>query len=397
MTTSGREHIQLLLDQPREPGMVVSCYANTTVAEGFEAHWLQPLKEEATRIRQGLAAEDHRPARREFDLNLEAIRRALESPEARQARGMAIFSAVGRHFLVALHSDTPFENRLVVDEVPYVVPLVEAYIRQQGYLVVVTDTHRGRLYASHAGGSRLLDEIDEEVPSKTRASGETWGKQQATIDRHRKDHILHFHKELAERVDRACRESAYRGIVLLGEHEVLAHFRDLLPVRLARRVVYEGPHAWTDPEAEIDARVRALIGAEQAAGERCVLDELARRLGEGCAVAAGPQEVIDALRDGQVAELILGPDPGAAASRCCGCRALFAEERTDCPYCHARCSKGNLWQEVLDLALSHGIPVDLVRDTSELARHGGIAALLSRDEPQWAAAPGAAASTEMAR
>ena len=58
MAALTREHIQALLDQPGGRGMVVSCYADTSVAEGFRAHWLQPFKTEASRIRQ-LMAEDH--------------------------------------------------------------------------------------------------------------------------------------------------------------------------------------------------------------------------------------------------------------------------------------------------------------------------------------------------
>ena len=74
MAAITREHIQVLLDQPGDRGMVISCYADTSVAEGFQAHWLQPFKTEASRIRQ-LFAEDHR-SRLEFERDLEAIRQA---------------------------------------------------------------------------------------------------------------------------------------------------------------------------------------------------------------------------------------------------------------------------------------------------------------------------------
>src|SRR5512135_3860561 len=130
--------VQVLLDQPKGQGMVVSCYADTSIAEGFESHWLQPFKTEASRIRQRLA--DNHRCRLEFERDLEAIRQALESPEAKQARGMAVFSAAARDFFLALLSEVPFENRLVVGDEPYVVPLVEAYLRQRGYLVVLADT-----------------------------------------------------------------------------------------------------------------------------------------------------------------------------------------------------------------------------------------------------------------
>jgi len=388
MAALSKANIQVLLDQPKGRGMMVSCYCDTSVAVGFEPHWLQPLKTEASRIRQQLA-DDHQ-ARLEFERNLDVIRRALESPDAQQARGMAVFSATERGFFLALPASEPYENRLVIDEEPYVVPLLEADFRQRGYLVVLADTHRARCYAAGPGGSRVLGAIDEAVPKKQHSAGERWGKQQATIERHRRDHILHFQKELVRRVDQAWREYQYRGIILLGEHEVLEQFRNLLPARLSSRVVHEAPQAWIDDQAQIDEEVKAVLKTAQENEESSVLAELDRRLHEATAVAAGPQEVIDALRDGQVAALILGPDLGADASRCTGCRALFAMSRTACPYCHAPCHRGNLWQEILAFAVNHGIWVHRVQPSETLDHHGGVAALLARDEPQWGLAPAAA-------
>ncbi len=376
--------IQVLLDQPRGEGMLVSCYADMSVSGGFSDHWLQPFKTEASRIRQQLA-DDHE-ARNEFERNVEIIRRSLESNEARRARGMAVFSATARGFLLALPSELPYENRLVVDEEPYVVPLLEADFRRRGYLVVLVDTHRARWYAAGPAGSRSLGEIDESVPKKQHSAGERWGKQQATIERHRKDHILHFHKELAQQVEEAWDQYRYQGIVLMGQHEILEQFRGLLPPRLASQVVHEAPHDWTQEQARIDDEIHALLGTVQAAEENRVLAELDRRLLEATAVAAGPQEAIDALKDGQVAALILGPDTGAEVSRCTGCRASFALPHTECPYCHAPCHKGNLWQEILALALNHGVWVHRVKPSDTLSRHGGVAALLVRDQPQWAVA-----------
>src|SRR5271157_5228697 len=105
--------------------MVVSCYANTAVAEGFEPHWRQHLKTEARRVRERLAGQ---PAElEEFEQHLERIRHALESPEARRTRGMAVFAASGWDHDLALESDESYENLLVVAEEPYLVPLLVAY------------------------------------------------------------------------------------------------------------------------------------------------------------------------------------------------------------------------------------------------------------------------------
>ena len=66
---------------------------------------------------------------------------------------MAVFSAAARDFFLALPSEVPFENRLVIGDEPYVVPLVEAYLREQGYLVILADTHRA---GSVRGGTRRI-------------------------------------------------------------------------------------------------------------------------------------------------------------------------------------------------------------------------------------------------
>ena len=68
--------VQMLLDQPRRPGMMVSCFADTSVSEGFASRWLQPFKTEASRIGRELES-DHQ-ARREFERNVEVIRRTAE-------------------------------------------------------------------------------------------------------------------------------------------------------------------------------------------------------------------------------------------------------------------------------------------------------------------------------
>jgi hypothetical protein len=376
--------VHILLCQSKGQGMTVSCYADTSVSEGFEPLWLQPFKTEVSLIRQHLS-DDHQ-ARLEFERNVEAIHRALESPGTRQAKGMAVFSAAGRGFLLALPASVPYDNRLIVDEEAYVVPLIEAGCRERASVIVLTDTHHAVWYAAGPGGTRPLGEIDEAVPRKQHSAGECWGKQQATIERHRKDHILHFQKELAQKVTEAWSKYAYKGIILLGEREVLEQFRNLLPARLAARVVHEAPHAWTGKQAEIDEEVRAVLERALADEESRVLLELDRRLHEATAVAAGPQEVIDALRDGQVSALIIGPDTGAAASHCTGCHALFASPHAGCPYCNAPCRTENLWQQVLALAIRHDIWVHRVQPSTSLASHGGIAALLERDEPQWVSA-----------
>jgi peptide subunit release factor 1 (eRF1) len=381
IATNPRDY-QLLLDRPRGAGMVVSCYANTSVAEGFEPHWRQHLKDEARRVREELGGDPRALA--EFERQLELIRRGLESAGDRAARGMAFFGASGWDRALVLDSDAPYQDRLVVDEEPYLVPLLVDQLLRPQYLVVMTDTHRSRIYAARPGSARLLDEIEECVPKKNRSAGERWGKEQANIARHREDHILHYFKHLAERVGSAWTEGGLdHGIILLGEHEVLEDLRTFLPKRLAERVVAEAPHAWAGEQPAIEDQVREVVSAIAGAEQRRLLDEIDRRLYEGFAVTIGPREVIEALANGQVRTLVFGPDLGEVAWRCTGCGSLFTTEERACPYCKASCDRANLWQEISMRAMRHYVDVHFVPPDSRRPVPGQVAAPLVRDEPPW--------------
>jgi peptide subunit release factor 1 (eRF1) len=376
--------VQVLLDRRKGEGMIVSCYADTTQA-GYLSAWEVRLAEEAQRAESRLDAE----ARDRLARDLDVIRRTLRDPAATRARGVAVFSAADAGFFQVFLLGVPVDDRLVLDEQPYLVPLLQALHRQRRYLVVLTDSHRGRLYAAGWGHARLLESVAGDVPRRVRSSGERWGKQQATIERHRRDHMLHYRKDLSSRIERAWADMPFDGVILFGEHETIAAVRAELPPAIADAVVHEAPHSWSGRQPSIEAKVSRVLEAALAEHDRRLVEEVERRLRESYRIAAGPQEVIDALRNGQVGYpgyLVLEPDRGEPATRCTNCGSLFADQRGVCPYCGSACERVNLWQELLLFAARHDIPAHAVAASEELDRHAGVAAVLSREGP-WEATP----------
>jgi peptide subunit release factor 1 (eRF1) len=371
--------VQWLADHPRGEGMVVSCYADTSVSSGVRPLWREHLKNEIKRLDEAFAGAP--AARAAFHRNVAAIERVLSARRPVAARGMAVFAALERNLVYAYTLGTPPPNRLVVDEEPYLMPLLELLVRQRRYLVVHTDTQRGRLYTSVPGAVRLIEELREWVPRRQRAAGERWGKQQATIARHREDHVRHYLKDLAAEVARAWPEERYDGIVLLGEHAVLRELRTYLPVGLHPRIVAETPHPWVGRQSALEEKIAAIQAAAVEDDDRRALDEVKRRLLERHLVATGPGAVLDAIHHGQLAypgRIVMESDGGEVGSRCTTCGWLLPHVTDKCPLCGARCERTNLWQAITLLATRHGIPVHIVAAGSGLDKHGGMAALLAR-------------------
>jgi peptide subunit release factor 1 (eRF1) len=379
--------IQILLNHP-QGDVIVSCYADRSL-DGYLSRWPQRLKNEIAEINRTLS--NDREARREFARNMAVIDSTLTARAARRARGMAVFSSARAGFLQVFVLNVPVRDALVVDEQPYLVPLLEAIHRQRRYLVVLTDSGHGRLYTAGWGRADLLHELAADVPRRQRSAGETWGKQQATIARHREDHILHYRKALVRHVQQAWSDAPYAGLILLGDRDSLAALRAALPPPLASRVVYDAPYNWRGRRPSITETAHRVLQDALHAHDEAVLHELKRQIrAKNPCVAVGSQEVIDALRNGQVGYpgyLVLERDRGQPAARCVGCGSIFAGMRTACPFCAASCEKVNLWQEILLFAARHDIPTHVVDDNPVLHRHGGVAAILSREGPWDPVAP----------
>jgi len=378
------EDLQPLFDQFRGDGLMVSCYAALSPALGLEARWPAPFKAKVAAIKEMLA--DDQRAWQQFDHNFEMIGRTVEAADTRHTSGLAVFAALQRGFFQTYALDVPVADELVVHETPYLVPLLQALCRQREYLVVLTDTQRGRLYTATPGGVRLLQEIKGEVPRRQHSAGERWGKEQATIARHREDRIHHYQKELVDLVEKEWAEHPFRGLILLGEHEILEHFRKQLPPRLTSQVVHEGPHSWTEGDVATEGEIRTLLASAVQAQEEQLLEGLKQRFREGDGVTAGAGKVIEAIEKGQVGPrghgyLVFGPDPREVVARCTGCRCLLVEVPAACPRCQSPCVEANLWEEMLLLALRHGLVVHVVGEDAELAHRGGVAAVLARSEP----------------
>jgi hypothetical protein len=375
--------VQLLMDRSNGRGMIVSCYADTSVSGRIRPAWREFLDAEVQQAKTAMAG--GADAVRALAKGVDIVRSVLSSPAARRARGVAVFASAAS-VIQTFALDVPVVNRLVVDEEMYILPLLEFLHRHRRYLAVHTDTHHGRLYTVGRGPVGLITEISEDVPKRQRSAGSTWGKEQATIARHREDHILHYRKGLVREMERAWAEEPYAGIMLFGPHEFLERVRKELPDYLANRVVFEGPRAWVGRRPALSAKAHEVAAEAMREHDRRLAEVVRSRIAEHRGVANGPQEVIDAIRNSQVnfpGFVAMEPDRGDTGWVCQGCGSLFAHSQVRCPYCQAACQKTNLWQQIALLAVRHNITVHFVGPETGLGPIGGVAAVLTREEP-WA-------------
>jgi protein required for attachment to host cells len=384
-----RRDIEVLLDTPDRTDFVVSAYADLRVKDGFNNHVETELKNQARALNGALAASDVRKA---LDAHVSAIRRAVETANG-GARGLAVFAGLERGLLRKVPLDFPVMNRLVIDEEPFLLPLLERWHAQPNYLVAVVDSHHVHLFEAFAGVAEEVGGVDRPIdPNAQRDKPRFTYKKRFSQTQHERLTGLDadtFLKTVAETIKQHWGQNgggAFTGLILLGQPPVTSAVRRLMPKELDQAVVLESSQAMTNRAEDVaDDVARALEGWR--AGRRAeLLTTLDERRKEKHLIADGPIDVLDALQQGRATKIVVGSNRKIAGARCSACGYRFGTQVGTCAYCQAPCKTVNAVQEILRMAVRHRVPVFLLQDQAEndpLAATGGVSALL-RAEANWA-------------
>jgi protein required for attachment to host cells len=390
-----RPELEILLDTPARRDYVVSAYADLTVKDGFNTFVETHLKNQSRAAAESLGGAE---ARKALDANIEGVRRAVREADP-SAKGLAVFVSEARRLRHAVALDFPVENRLVLDEEPFVLPLLERWYGEPNYLIAVVDSHRLVLFEAYAGVPEPVQEVGREIPEMQRDKPRFTYKKRFAQTQHERLHGLDedgFFKQVAAAVADRWKSGAFAGLILLGQAPVRAAVRRLLPKELGNGVVEEAEQTMTSkPEDVADDVARALDRWRQGR-ERQILDELHQRWKENHLVADGPTAVLDALQQGRATQVVIGPRRDLPGAACNDCGYRFGAPVATCPYCQGPCRSINAAQEILRMALRHRTPVHLFDRTladDPLARAGGVSSLL-RAEANWAPDPATAQATQ---
>ena len=386
-----RREVEVLLDTPRERHYVVSAYADLRVTDGFTNHVDLHLRNQARTAGELLTEAE---ARKEIDANIDVIRQAVQTLN-QPARGAAIFASAARGLRQVIPLDFPVENRLVIDEEPFLLPLLEHWVAEPSYLVVLVDADQAHVFEANHGITEPLKDLerqDAREPFQRDKPRFTYKKRFARTWHER----LHdaaddkFFGEVARVLGDHWRDGRFDGLVLLGRPVMTGALRRALPKELHAAVIGEASHATTSQPEAIAPEVSRLIETHRFAQERAVLAELQERWKQKYLVADGPTEVLAALQQGRVVRVIFGRTRDLPGARCRDCGYRFGAPIARCVYCGGECRTTSAAQAVLQLALRHRVPVSLIHCDPKydpIAEAGGVTALL-RAEADWA--PGTA-------
>jgi peptide subunit release factor 1 (eRF1) len=366
------------LAEQRPAHRVVSLYVDLD-PERFatppaRASQIQSLLDEARREVERDDTLDHQElvALRE---DLDRIDSYLHSsePPFQGARSLAVFCSVPDELFEVVQLPRPVEGRVVIEQSPYVDPLLET-AHDRRWCVALVNRRTARVLTGPSDQLRERGRTTDDVHGQHDQGGWSQANYERSYEKEADDHL----RRVAADLDRLWRRARFERLALGGPTEIVPRFEGMLSEELRRCLVESRVEVDVDTatDAEVRAAVAPLVEDDERRRRRDVLQRLASRMARSERAAGGPEATIEALNERRVETLLIEGGFVRRGGRCPNCGLLSIEATTTCPADGSRLDPVDLREAAVESAVQQDAEVMVIVDEPDLGPFQGIAALL---------------------
>lgn len=369
-----KQELKDLASYVLESEFFISLYLNVDPKVNTKDDWQLHFKNLARDALAKLTEEGKSRARKEID----KIEHFLSDRPEGMKRGLVIISCQSKDFWRVYHTAVPFKNLLIIDNDPYIKPIAAKLDVYRGYAIVVVGREKAQLYLTRMGEidevsaiSRLIEVEEPARDGRTGDMGEIRAQRQ--MEKVRRQLL----KETASALEKLLANEGIKRVLLGGSDKAQGHFMDMLSEPLKEKIVGNFSVDRNAGAHEVLERCIPIMKEVEHRFERKALEELFDQAGQRDGSVLGLSDVLTALQQGNVHKLYVLSNQVTSGMVCSRCGALTPARDRPCPYCEGEM---NHVTHMLDLAiqkaLDQGARVDMVEDSSELDKVGGIGAML---------------------
>jgi peptide subunit release factor 1 (eRF1) len=292
------------------------------------------------------------------------------------AHGLALFACGPAALFEPIRLARPVETRAVVDDSPFVEPLVELAARGT-WMVALVNRQVGRLFQGTAEHLDELPPIADEVHGQHKQGGLSQARYQRSVDEDVADHLRH----VAEAAFRRFQRAPFDKLLLGGPAETGAEFEAMLHAYLAERLAGRIDIDVENTNADdVTAAAAEKITEHRHQREEESLERLREAVARGSRGAAGLDDVLEALNERRVETMLIAQGFSAPGCTCPQCGWVGALDGGECPADGTPLDcRDDVIESAVELALVQSAEVLVVRDQDharELQSLGSVGALL---------------------
>jgi len=308
-----------------------------------------------------------------FDKTMQTIEKYLVTNDGEDGqKGHVIFASNEHDFFKAYKLGLPVEDLMVVATSPYIRPVARLLEDYETFGLVVLDSHRARIYVVSSGKIEDKDRIAKDIMNKHKKGGMS----QARFQRLRQGAIEHFLKEVSEGMVKLFSKDNVVKIIIAGPGEAKILLTNFLPNELKGLLLDLIDADFDEADGELVSKAKEAVQKDD---KETVSNDVAQLneeiLKHGLAVY-GLNEVIDAVKNGQIELLLVSIGHKLSGWICEKCQLFDSGINDKCPNCSGKVAEVDVIEEIIDFAKRTGAKIDFVDDNPILQDLGGVGGLL---------------------
>jgi peptide chain release factor subunit 1 len=292
-------------------------------------------------------------------------------------KGLAILSSQEKKFWREFHLFIPIKNEIIVDNTPYIKPLLDILDNYQRYAILLVGKDSARLFIIHLGEIEEYTEIHTEgVPGKHKKGG-WFSLSEKSYERHIDYHVeLHF-KDVIKHLEQFLSREYVGRLLVGGAEEAVTKVKGMLPQTLADKVIGTFQAEMFANSKEILKKAEPILRIFEKKKNEETVDNLLTRTMKNENAVIGIEDVLHTLQEGRIMKLLFLKDFKKSGLACKNCEFLTVQQVSTCPYCQGKTKKVNYIVDLLaQRAVEQGALVEVLTDNKKLNDAGKIGAFL---------------------
>jgi hypothetical protein len=371
--TAAREKLKHLAGAQPPNGFFVSASFSTSRLDDWRQFVPTFINSEFNRL-----TKEHswsKEERRQLQADVEYILDTVQYDITPDTQGLAIFANGGERERVEL--PMRIDNWMTIESSPYVRPIVQALSLLEPFIVARVSRDESSLFLVNEW--RLAKEEDLSGPwlrSSDRETGEVSIKKYFAAAR-QGSLVEHHYKEVGAALAKLLLESSSRRVALSSLHDIGQEFRRALPQALAAHVVAEIPYDAAATDAQMLVAARGALEKARNAEIEVLAKWIEDAVGTGGRGVASFDEIVGAVRRGQVQTLLVERNLRIPGWRCMACDWVGLNYVEFCPVCEDfTVPVSDAVGELVRLTIMQNGRVEVGDNIPTLSALGGVAAVL---------------------
>ncbi|MFZ3136507.1 MAG: hypothetical protein WA126_03835 [Thermodesulfovibrionales bacterium] len=367
------EELREIAKMRGEGAYFVSLYLNvnpmTNVKNNYVIHVKNMLKDTAEKLDKAVM--------KRITGDLEKIDSYILTNKRVLKKGLAILSSQEKKFWKEFHLSVPLKNEIIVDNTPYIKPLLDILDNYQRYAILLVGKESARLFLVHLGEIEEYTEVhSDDVPGKHKKGG-WFSLSEKSYERHTDYHVSLHLKDVLKQLDSFLSGEYVGRLIIGGSEEAFTKVKAMLPQTVADKIIGTFQAEMFANSKEILEKVEPILKASEEKKEAETIDDLHTKAMKNENAVLGIENVLNAIQEGRVMRVVMLKDYNQSGLSCSKCENLTIQDLTSCPYCKGDMQKANYIVDLLSQkAVEQGALVEVVSQNKKLQKSGSIGAFL---------------------